>query len=1076
MAVELTDRAARERIHTDLDRNILVQAGAGAGKTHALIDRMVQIVRTGREDVQHMAAITFTKKAASEMRARFHAALRESLAATAEGDPARSRLAEAIDRVDQCYIGTIHAFCARMLRERPLEAGLPPDFSELDARAEWVSLRKAWDAFVLDRFADRDPRLDTFDGWGIRTDEFFDFFLRRSQFTDLDLHWTNVPSVDLHEPAEIAREWVESVSRWIPDPLIEKPDRLQDALLRAGNFLRNRGLNAERDDRYLLSLLDLQTEPVTLKRWAPHQAKAKEIRDNALPELLETVVRPAITRWRQAIYPEIAGFINEAVAAHHAHRIARGFLTFQDLLEQAAALLSGQSALRRDFQNHYRCLFVDEFQDTDPIQAQILLYLTADDPEVSDWRDCRPRPGSLFLVGDEKQAIYRFRRADLDVFRYVRDLVRSSGGEVLDLNTSFRSLGNICEWINNAFEPIFARFDPRYQATFAQLAAYRPAGDLPTHVVRSSIVKISGNNRSAIAQHDADRIARFIGASIARDGSVSECAVPGELSPGSFMILTRTTGQLDTYARALERLGIPFSIEGGSKLRESEELHDLIQMLEVVLTPTNPIPLVGYLRGRFSGVGDDELYNFEAADGQFDYRSDVPDPLEEKSSQRIRTAFTHLRNAERWLQTEPVSLAIERILDSLGVLPYATLRPAGSSRAGNLVRLIAIIRRWELAGWHWTECLRELQDLRDDREYKLEEMTLDSGSGASVRLMNLHQAKGLQARVVFLADPYDTSFGRHDPDFHVSRSGSKPRLMLPVYRAKGPHGSELISEPHGWDRDEEEEARFLDAEERRLVYVAATRAADLLVVSRYEGNLEKGSWSELYPYLEDLPDLPEGVCEPPAAPPPDRPDFAAIERDIDWSWLQARRRSYTATTVTSEDDHRLAEQESERTALGRGVDYGQLIHELFEQMITGNFPEDIETYIRARVEREEQDAENIVHALQAIDRFRLSDVWAEIRKSRQTYTEVDFAKADSFMGQSEIARGRIDLVYRVLGGWKIVDFKTDRAVSATEEERLRKQYGNQVSAYAKYWTDLSGESVAAAGIWSTDPGSWIPIL
>ena len=334
MAVELTDEAARERIQTDLDRNLLVQAGAGAGKTHALIGRMVEIVRTGREEVQHLAAITFTKKAAGEMRARFHRALRTALEATEPSDRCHARLAEAIDRVDQCYIGTIHAFCARLLRERPLEAGLPPDFTELEERGEWVSLREAWNTFVLDRYAERDARLDTFDAWGIRTDEFFDFFLRRSQFTDLDLHWTDVPPATLEEPAQITKEWVESVSQWMPDPLVEKPDRLQEALLRASNFLRNRGLNGEADDRYLLSLFDLRSGGVTLKRWAPHQAKAKEIRDNALPELLETVVRPALTRWRRAIYPEIAGFIDEAVAAHHQLRFDAGTITFQDLLEQ----------------------------------------------------------------------------------------------------------------------------------------------------------------------------------------------------------------------------------------------------------------------------------------------------------------------------------------------------------------------------------------------------------------------------------------------------------------------------------------------------------------------------------------------------------------------------------------------------------------------------------------------------------------------------------------------------------------------------------------------------------------------
>jgi ATP-dependent helicase/nuclease subunit A len=845
--------------------------------------------------------------------------------------------------------------------------------------------------------------------------------------------------------------------------------------LRATHFLRNRGLDTERDERYLLSLLDLKSGAIVLKRWAPHQDRARDIRDNALPELLEAVVRPALIRWRRTIYPEIAEFINEAVDDHRIRRFKAGALTFQDLLEQTAELLATNTDLRKDFQTRYRRLFVDEFQDTDPLQAEILLYLTADDPEVSDWRDCRPKPGSLFLVGDEKQAIYRFRRADLDVFRYVRDRVRASGGDVLDLNTSFRSVGGICEWINAAFEPIFGRFDPRYQATFNTLGVYRPHGDLSSNVLQASIPKVAGNDRSAIARQDAARIAGYIAASIVGHDSVAGSALPSPASPGDFMILTRTTGHLDTYARALEHLSIPFTIEGSGKLRLSEELHDLIVLMEVILSPTDPVPLIAYLRGRLVGLGDDELYAYRVGKGQFDYRTDIPYIRSPETTERFRQAYDQLHQAGHWLQIEPVSVAIEHILNNLGILPYSALQPMGNSRAGNLIRLLALIRRWEIAGWNWTECLRELQDLRDDPEYKLEEMTLDSGSGASVRLMNLHQAKGLQARVVFLADPYDTSYQRHDPDFHVSRSGSEPKLTLPVYRTKGAHGKELISEPHDWEHDSEEEIRFLDAEERRLVYVAATRAEDLLVVSRYEGNTEKGPWAELYPHLYGAPELPVGNSPLPDPPPTSQPDFASIGHAISDQWLRARQRSYATTTVTAEDDRVLALAESDDIPSGRGVDYGLLVHGLLEHAVKGLLPENTESYVRTLVEREGQASENVAYALEALSRFKESQIWQETQESKQTFTEVDFAKNNAFMGQSQIERGRIDLVYSVLGGWKIVDFKTDRAGSPSEIESLRKRYGDQVRAYARYWNELAGERVRSTGLWSTDPGIWIEV-
>ena len=220
---------------------------------------------------------------------------------------------------------------------------------------------------------------------------------------------------------------------------------------------------------------------------------------------------------------------------------------------------------------------------------------------------------------------------------------------------------------------------------------------------------------------------------------------------------------------------------------------------------------------------------------------------------------------------------------------------------------------------------------------------------------------------------------------------------------------------------------------------------------------------------------PEGDCPEPEPSPTDSPDFDAVERDLAERWRRARLRSYATTTVTGEDDRTLAWQDSKEAATGRGADYGQLVHRLLEQTVNRHLPEDAESYIRACARRERQGPENAAHAIEALDRFEASEIWQEIQASKQTYTEVDFAEARTFMGQTEIARGRIDLVYRVPGGWKIVDFKTDRAGSPSEIETLRKRYGHQVRAYVRYWTGLGGERVRSAGLWATDPGVWIEI-
>ncbi len=193
MAERLIDQDARDRIRDGLDCNLVVLAGAGAGKTFALVQRMVEVIRAGVEQVEHLAAITFTRKAAGEMRGRFYLALRAA-ADTADDPDERARFREALSRVDQCFIGTIHAFCGRLLRERPLDARLPPDFQEADERTESLARREAWDRFVQARFSERDPRLTELDAVGLRTEDLYSFFERRCQFSDLPIRPTRTHS------------------------------------------------------------------------------------------------------------------------------------------------------------------------------------------------------------------------------------------------------------------------------------------------------------------------------------------------------------------------------------------------------------------------------------------------------------------------------------------------------------------------------------------------------------------------------------------------------------------------------------------------------------------------------------------------------------------------------------------------------------------------------------------------------------------------------------------------------------------------------------------------------------------
>ena len=580
---------------------------------------------------------------------------------------------------------------------------------------------------------------------------------------------------------------------------------------------------------------------------------------------------------------------------------------------------------------------------------------------------------------------------------------------------------------------------------------------------------------------DAGRIADFIAAALAGNtefnGAGDDAILEERAAGGDFLILTRTTGQLATYAKALEERGLPFDIVGGERLGQADEVRAVTDVLEAVYTPENPIPLLGYLRGPFVGLGDDELYSFRRAGGRFEYAGALPAGLSDELAGRLEDAFGRLARIARWMSTRAPAPAFELMLEDLGLAAFAATRKMGSTRAGNLLRLQALVRLWEDQGMHWGRILEEMRELIADPDYRVEEMTLEAGQEDVVRLMNLHQVKGLEGRVVFLADPGDTSaenrLSRQGPEFHAARRGVEPFLSLPVRRPRGPHHSEIIAEPQGWPEDAERETQFLRAEALRLLYVAATRARNLLVVSCYEGKPDRGPWAALGRHLQAVPEL----AVPDVAEEEREPDPQPI-RPLDWEegrrercehWQRVRRPTYARSSVTDEDrDDRI----ELATGDGWGTEYGSVVHRLFRVAVDGGLPRDETAYIRFLIGSARLDEALAGPAHEALQDFRSSEIWDEVQRAAAVFSEVPFAVSGEEDGGPRVVRGVVDLAYRVPGGWKIVDYKTNRAATDEELATLVDRYASQIRAYARHWQDLTGDPVLEKGLWFTTAGRW----
>jgi ATP-dependent helicase/nuclease subunit A len=419
----------------DEETNFLVRAAAGSGKTTALVARMVALVRRGHP-VEDLAAITFTRKAAGEMTARFYKELRQ-IAPKLDGQE-RQNVQTALKNLHGTYIGTIHGFCGRLLREHALAAELPPDFSVgLEGRDETEMRDRAWQEFLSETYAERPEVVEHLQDLGVELEELGPFFETLCKYPELELHTDSPP--DVPDLSEAVREAKAVLREWQPRrPEVPTKDRddVQKAFDKAEAMLKHHPLDQPAQQAQFLGFFEgaysdnketgeWGTGKVTLNRWDKQaEVGPKVLKEEDLPRLVEEEIRPVLRSWHAHVHDMLAEAVRPAVDTYREMRKEEGRLTHHDVLFLTRNLLRDDEEARARAQRSVSHLLVDEFQDTDPLQAQILFYLTSKDPSQDDWRKCVPRPGSLFIVGDDKQSIYRFRRADKAVFDEVAKRLR----------------------------------------------------------------------------------------------------------------------------------------------------------------------------------------------------------------------------------------------------------------------------------------------------------------------------------------------------------------------------------------------------------------------------------------------------------------------------------------------------------------------------------------------------------------------------------------------------------------------------------------------------------------------------
>ncbi|MBD3265921.1 AAA family ATPase, partial [bacterium] len=965
------DQDQREIILNQLDTTMLVEAAAGTGKTTSMVGRLTALLRYGKCEVEQIAAVTFTRKAAGELRSRFQIALERSLKEENLDDKKRQRLERALGKIEQCFIGTIHAFCGRLLRERPVEAKIDLSFSELDDPADRLLREQVWDEFAAEMLAGDHPDLQLLDEAGLGIHQLKSAFLQIADYPDVD-EWPvdDVPMPDFDPILKALTGYVahmRHVAKEFPK------DCGTDTLMPKYKLISRLAwyFDLTKPARVMEILSIFGNAKVTQKNWPGQKEQALDEK-NRWEEFIETVVEPAKKQWFAYRYKLIMRILYRAMEKYEQRRLRMGVLNFQDLLLKTAQLLRDHPHVRRYFRNRLTHLLVDEFQDTDPIQAEILLLLTADDEEVEDWRHCRPVPGSLFVVGDPKQSIYRFRRADIVTYNRVKKIIRESGGEQVSLSANFRTEKPLLEWANSVFADWFPDTADDYSPAYVAFDAGRPVEYEGPYL--RTLTAAKGMNKQESQELEADHIARRI---------CNEYHA-GTARPGDFMIVSWKKGSLSTYAEALKRYQIPHLVSGGGSLNQSKALALLKVCLNAVLHPENPIALVALLRSELFGLPDTRLFAFKKARGEFSFLRRVPQGKE--FTQEFESIFQRLKDYERWMRKLPPVTAIEKIVDSIGLSALAAKGEGGNEEAGNLCKAMELIRARQEEFSSLDDVMAFLDDLIN------QSIAYDSIPGkpydqSVVQVMNLHKVKGLEAPVVFLANPSGKS--AHRPELHIDRGSGLVRGYLRIYEESGFQQKDLAC-PMDWPQMEEEEQKYFDAEEIRLLYVAATRAKREMVISLREDRKKQNYWNFFDAALSDVEPMPvpeaaEMVAETPSSF--DLNDIQPALAGMQNKWRAIARPTYRLQSVKS----RVVEGRESYGEFGEhGSEWGIVIHQLLEHAM--NDPQaDLslmaQIYLQEQNLQEMHTPEEMVAAVQSVVG---SDIWKRARQGKQCFTEIPF--------------------------------------------------------------------------------------
>jgi ATP-dependent helicase/nuclease subunit A len=1112
-----SDAAARDRIRYSLAESLIVEAAAGTGKTTELVARIKQVLAEGLTTVDRIVAVTFTHKAAGELKIRLRQKLDQDR--TGATDEVRDRLEQALEQLEEASIGTIHGFCAQILRSRPVEARVDPAFEELteqEASRLYDRAFRNWFAQQLDR-----------DSPGLRR------ALARLAWRD---SWESGPALDqLKYAGRNLIEWRDFSAPWSRQEYDR--DAAVDAILAQARRVSQDASQCARTSDPLYSCLRPLRE---LLAWIERGRVRDRLRDY---DTLEAVllklgrdIAPSKLRKgrgaygagidREQLYAQAQGLLESIaqfreasgaslacelqsemsglVAEYESLKKATGKLDFLDLLLITRDLLRRDRAVRDYFQQRFTHIFVDEFQDTDPLQAAILLLLSADNSAETEWLNVTPVAGKLFVVGDPKQSIYKFRRADVVLYGRICSALESRGVGRIFLTQSHRAVRPIQQFVNAAFAPEMTGDTGCGQAVYTPMDETGPRNEAQPSVVVLPVPRPYGESRIAkknINECLPDTITAFVEWLIYQSGwKVRKDGKWIDLRARHICILFRRFVNFGedltrSYVRGLDARGIPHLLVGSKSFHHREEVEAIRIALTAIEWPEDELAVFAVLRGSLFALPDDLLLRFKHQHKRLHPFRSLPEDIAPELKP-VSAALRFLADLHRDRSRRAIADTINILLEHVRAHAGFALRPSGQQVLANVLRICDLARAYEMTGGFSFRGFVDELNAQAEKTESAEAPVLEEASDG-VRLMTVHNAKGLESPVVILAD-MTANLSSAEPDRFVDpESGICATRLL---RNCSPR--ELL------EHADQESARER-AEGVRVCYVAATRARDLLVIpgvgdgpqEGWLGPLNKAIYPErrserkpeLCSYLEfsgdrtvlSRPFPPSGPEDESIRPGLHKPqagahrvlwwDPSALRLEVEQDhglhnvdvlkaghkteanlaayrdWRDRRARMIEAGRAPEFDIAQVTDIEEEppeyqvsftstgiRSRAAGGLAFGTLVHTVLRDVPAGASNDQIEALARmhARVITAAGAAAeaDIQAAIESIEAVIRHPVWREAAASSRMHRELPVTMRSN---GTRLLEGVLDLAYKEPEGWVVVDYKTDGDLDLNREVYVR---------------------------------------